>query len=94
MRRDEIFRAVGSVFGRYFEVHPGCVKGHHDLRRDWGLDGYELQLLARQIEDYSGTELEDYAALADVRTIGQLVRLFRAHERAEEHSTLHAAMRG
>jgi acyl carrier protein len=81
MERDEAYRAVSETFGEYFEVHPGQVHAHHELRGDWGVSGQELELLAHHIEERAGVELNDHSALAELKTIGQLVRLVRAQLR-------------
>lgn len=78
MERDDAYRAVCDTFGQYFEVHPGQVLAHHDLSRDWGVSGQELELLAQQIEERAGIELTDHARLAELRTVGELVRLIRS----------------
>ena len=54
--------------------HRGQVLAHHDLHSDWGVSGRELELLAHHIEQRVGVELTDHVALADPKTIGQLVR--------------------
>jgi len=78
MERDDAYRAVCETFGEYFEVHPGQVLAHHELNRDWGVSGQELELLAHQIEERAGIELSDHGRLAELRTIGELVRLIRS----------------
>ena len=76
--------AVFSAFARYFDVHPSNVESHHDLRHDWGIDACELEWLVQNIEDAVGIQLDDYNMLSELHTVGQLARLFRAHEvRAE-----------
>lgn len=81
MERDDAYRAVCETFGEYFEVDPGQVLAHHELNRDWGVSGQELELLARGIEERAGVELNDHSRLADLRTIGELVRLIRTELR-------------
>lgn len=81
MERDDAYRAVCDTFGEYFEVHPGQVLAHHELHRDWGVSGQELELLAHEIEERAGVELRDHSRLADLRTIGELVRLIRTELR-------------
>lgn len=78
MERDDAYRAVCDTFGEYFEVHPGQVLAHHDLNRDWGVSAQELEMLAHQIEERAGIELSDHGRLADVHTVGELVRLIRS----------------
>jgi hypothetical protein len=62
-------------------VHPGQVLAHHELRNDWGVSGSELELLAHHIEQRLAVELSDLAALSELKTVGQLVRLVRAQLR-------------
>jgi hypothetical protein len=81
MERDDAYRAVCETFGAYFEVHPGQVLAHHELDRDWGVSGQELELLAHEIEARAGVELNDHSRLAELRTIGELVRLIRTELR-------------
>lgn len=78
MERDDAYRAVCDTFGEYFEVHPGQVLAHHDLHRDWGVSGQELEMLVHQIEERAGVELSDHSKLPELRTIGELVRLIRS----------------
>lgn len=81
MQKDTAYQAVCNAFGNYFEVHPHQVQPHHDLRRDWGLEHVELELLLAQIEETVGVELTDTIALAELATIGQLVRAVRTQVR-------------
>ena len=85
MQRDDAYQAVCDAFGEYFEVHPGQVLAHHELRADWGVSGAELELLAHHIEQRVGVELSDHVALGELKTIGQLVRLVRAQLRRATH---------
>jgi hypothetical protein len=90
MERDDAYRAVCDTFGQYFEVHPGKVQAHHELRGDWGVSGDELELLTHQIEERAGVELNDHGALAALRTVGELVRLFRSQLRRATRGELSA----
>jgi len=85
MHRIGTHNAVFSAFARYFEVHPSNVESHHDLRHDWGIDACELEWLVQHIEDAVGIQLDDYSMLTELSTVGQLARLFRAHELRAEH---------
>lgn len=81
MQKDTAYQAVCNAFGHYFEVHPAAVQAHHDLRRDWGLEPVELELLVSQIEQDVGVELTDSLALGEVATVSQLVRAIRTRLR-------------
>jgi len=81
MQKDTAYQAVCNAFGHYFEVHPGQVQAHHDLRRDWGLEPSELELLVLRIEEAVGVELTDHVTLGDVTTVSQLVRAIRTQLR-------------
>jgi len=106
VQRDDAYKTVCYTFGEYFEVHPGQVLAHHDLRNDWGVSGSELELLAHRIEERLDIQLiergelierSDHAALAELKTIGQLVRLVRAQlrraARIESDSSTRASSR-
>lgn len=79
--KDQAYQAVCNAFGRYFEVHPTRVQAYHDLRHDWGMDANELALVAEQIEETAGIELDDPLELSDVHTVGQLVQIVRRRMR-------------
>jgi hypothetical protein len=81
MHKKSTFHAVCDAFARYFEVHPARVAEYHDLQNDWGLAPFELELIARHVEETLGFDLESYDALSGLQTVGQLVRLFRAQGR-------------
>ena len=81
MQKDTAYQAVCNAFGHYFEVHPGQVQAHHDLRRDWGLEPVEIELLVSQIEQDVGVELSDSIALQEVTTVNQLVHAIRTQLR-------------
>lgn len=79
--KDPAHQAVCNAFGRYFEVHPTCVLAHHHLRRDWGLDAIELSLIASEIEETAGVELDDANEYSELETVGELVQLVRTRMR-------------
>jgi hypothetical protein len=94
MHKVNTTHAVAQALAYYFEVHPALVAAHHGLQDDWGLDAHELELIAMQIEEELGVQLDSYAALAEVHTVAQLVQLFRAQARRSrwlESSAEHAA---
>lgn len=88
--KDPAYQAVCNAFGRYFEVHPTRVLAHHHLQRDWGLDATELGLIASEIEETSGVELDDPSEYAELETVGELVQLVRVRMRqtGREHRPL------
>jgi acyl carrier protein len=76
--KDPAYQAVCNAFGRYFEVHPTSVHAYHHLRRDWGLDSSELTLIAAEIEQTAGVELDDPHEYSELETVGQLAQLVRS----------------
>ena len=86
MQKDCAYQAVGSALGNYFEVRPHQVQPHHELRRDWGLEQVELELLVTQLEEAVGVELVEAISLPEITTVGQLVRAVRTQLRRADRT--------
>ena len=81
--KDHTFLSVRNVLATYFEVHPAHVKPDQRLRRDWGVDAAELNLIAARIEEQEDVEIWPQE-LEAVDTVGQLTALVRAIRRRNE----------
>jgi acyl carrier protein len=83
--KDHTYLSVVSTLAAYFEVHPAHVRPDQHLRRDWGVDPVELNVIALRIEAQEGVEIRA-ADLETVATVGQLIALVRAIRRRDELS--------
>jgi acyl carrier protein len=81
--QDHIYLSVCHTLATYFEVNPAHVKPDQSLRRDWGVDPVELNVIAVRIEEREDVEIRAND-LENVETVGQLIALVRAIRRRNE----------
>jgi acyl carrier protein len=81
--KDHTYLTVCNTLAAYFEVNPGHVKPDQRLRRDWGVDSVELNVIALRIEEQEDVEIRA-RDLENVDTVGQLIGLVRAIRRRNE----------
>jgi acyl carrier protein len=80
---DSTYSAVCNTLAAYFDVLPSEIRPDQQLRRDWGLDSLELNVLALRIEQLEDVEIRS-TDLETVHTVGQLILLVRAIRRRSE----------
>jgi acyl carrier protein len=81
--KDQTYLSVCHALASYFEVRPAHVKPDQQLRRDWGVDPVELNVIALKIEEQEHIEISA-RDLENVDTVGQLIALVRAIRRRDE----------
>jgi acyl carrier protein len=81
--KDQTYLSVCNALATYFEVSPAQVKPDQQLRRDWGVDPVELNVIALRIEEREDVEIRA-RDLENVDTVGQLIALVRAIRRRNE----------
>jgi acyl carrier protein len=81
--KDHTYLSVVSTLATYFEVHPAHVRPDQRLRRDWGVDPAELNVIAMRLEQQEDVEIRA-RDLESVETVGQLIALVRAIRRRDE----------
>jgi acyl carrier protein len=81
--KDQTYVSVCNTLAAYFEVSPAHVKPDQQLRRDWGVDSVELNVIALRIEEHEDVELRA-SDLENVDTVGQLIALVRAIRRRNQ----------
>jgi acyl carrier protein len=80
---DSTYSAVCNTLAAYFDVLPSEIRPDQQLRRDWGLDSLELNVVALRIEQLEDVEIRS-SDLETVHTVGQLILLVRAIRRRSE----------